>query len=182
MSAALRYNTGKPDISQIDKFGSALDKLASVMSQGAIKYEDDNWLLGDKPVEEYLQSARRHHRAFVNGEVYDSDSGNHHLAHAAWNYLAALRLLFDDAPVLDPDFDQEAFIARWTEPQDPNDEVADELPAIRVTYEGQLADMRVSTPDIGSNTIHYDGGGKITLTVEQCERAEEMGMLVYLDS
>ena len=180
MSDALRYNTGKPDISQIDKFGSALDKLASVMSQGAIKYEDDNWLLGGKPVEEYLQSARRHHRAFVNGEIYDPDSGNHHLAHAAWNYLAALRLLFDDAPVLDPEFDQAAFIERWTTPTDPNDEVAEELPAIRVTYEGKFGDMRVSTPEVGSNTIHYDSGGKITLTVEQTERAAEMAMLTYI--
>lgn len=111
---ALRFNEGKPELSYLLSFGVGLEDLAAVMSQGAIKYERDNWLKGGKPVEEYLDSAMRHLVAFRTGAVYDPETGCKHLAHVAWNMLAALRLTSDLAgvPSIDPTFDQEAFRGR----------------------------------------------------------------------
>jgi len=119
MSQALRFNDDKIQLSRIREFGSAIRKVVSVMQQGAIKYEDGNWLLGGKPDKEYLDSLDRHVQLFTEGEIYDKDSGNHHMAHAAWNCLALLRLNADDLPEIDPEFDQEAFIARWSSTEAP---------------------------------------------------------------
>jgi len=111
---ALRFNEGKPELGRLLEFGSALDKLVAVMQQGATKYEEANWLLGGKPDREYIDSALRHLQAFSAGEEFDPDIGTHHLAHAAWNMLALLRLNRDDAPRIDPEFDQEAFVKKYT--------------------------------------------------------------------
>lgn len=113
MSEALRHNTGKPRVDEVLKFGKALDDLTAVMTQGAVKYELDNWLKGGKPDNEYHGSALRHLRAHVNGELYDPETGCLHLAHVAWNVLAELRLNYPDTPSLNPAFDQAAFEEQW---------------------------------------------------------------------
>lgn len=184
---ALRYNTGKPDISQLDLFGTALDKLAAVLDQGAIKYEPRNWLKGGKPVEEYLAAARRHHRAYVEGEVYDAESGCHHLAHCAWNYLAALRLIHDDDPAVDPEFDQAAFLAQWGRDEPPIDVESREVTPdavqvheVRCTFEREEGVLKAGYPEPGINTFYADTGRKVPLYPEQVERAENEGILVYL--
>lgn len=110
---ALRFNEGKAELSLVLDFGSALDKLTKVMSQGAIKYDDKNWLKGGKPDKEYLDSALRHITAYVEGEAWDKDIGTHHIANAAWNMLALLRCNQNDLPNLDPEFDQDAFKAKY---------------------------------------------------------------------
>jgi hypothetical protein len=113
---ALRFNEGKPEISRILKFGHALDDLAAVMAQGGIKYHEDNWLDGGQPIESYLDAAARHLRDAVNGAVYDADLGTKVLAKVAWNVLAALQLCPEvQGPSIDPDFDQEEFVKRWTD-------------------------------------------------------------------
>lgn len=112
---AMRDNAGKPELGRLLQFGKALDLLASVLAQGAIKYEDGNWLKGGKPDAEYIDAALRHIRAFGMGEEYAADTGNHHLAHAAWNLLALLTVNRPDAPALHPDFDQAAFVQRHKE-------------------------------------------------------------------
>ena len=103
MSPAQRHNAGKPELGRVLKFGSALDDLAAVMARGAEKYAEDNWLIGGKPLAEYIDSATRHLRSVAVGEVYDGDLGTKHLAMAAWNCLAALRLIDEHAgpPVRD---------------------------------------------------------------------------------
>jgi len=117
MTEALRYNDTKPELHRVMDFGSALEKVAKVMEMGAIKYEDGNWLQGGKPDAEYLDSALRHILAFqdLGQEEYDTDSGCHHLAHAAWNMLALLRLNRDGAPDLAYGFDFDAYVDRWAE-------------------------------------------------------------------
>ena len=57
---ALRFNEGKPKLSELLYFANALEDLAAVCSQGAIKYDSGNWLKGGKPLNEYLDSAMRH--------------------------------------------------------------------------------------------------------------------------
>jgi len=110
---ALRDNSDKPRLSEVFKFGAGLKALARVMSQGALKYDEDNWLKGGKPDNEYLDAASRHLECYINGEFYDQDVGTAHLAHVAWNALACLRLNHNLMPDLDPDFDQETFVEKY---------------------------------------------------------------------
>lgn len=113
---ALRYNEGKAELAEILQFGNALEALAKVMSQGGVKYEHRNWLKGNKPDAEYINSAMRHLLSFEQGEFYDADTGCAHVAHVAWNMLALLRLNHTDAPLLDPEFDQEGYLDRYSNP------------------------------------------------------------------
>lgn len=116
MNEALRYNEGKAELAEILQFDNALEALAKVMSQGGVKYEHRNWLKGGKPDAEYLNSAMRHLLSFEQGEFYDQDTGCAHIAHVAWNMLALLRLNHHDAPALDPEFDQQGYLDRYSEP------------------------------------------------------------------
>jgi len=115
---ALRLNTGKPVVSEVLKFGSALEKLAKVMELGAVKYEQDNWLKGGKDDQEYLDALIRHVMHFIQAEgddeEYDVDSGCHHMAHAAWNALALLRLNRNLAADTAGDFSEDAYRERWS--------------------------------------------------------------------
>lgn len=116
---AARDNTGKPDLVQMLDFGTALDDVVAVLDQGAIKYEPGNWLLGGKPDSEYLSAAMRHIGKHRRGQVYDPETGVKHLASAAWNLLAALGLNYGAFPSIDPNFDQEAYVAKHTTPPAP---------------------------------------------------------------
>lgn len=110
---ALRYNADKPELSYLLSIPSAVEALAKVFSQGAIKYERDNWQKGGKPNEEYLDSCLRHLYASER-EHYDADTGCLHLAHAIWN-LAALIELNVPVELFDPSFDQAAFEAKYAD-------------------------------------------------------------------
>ena len=63
--------------------------LSEVLSAGAKKYPDHNWALGMK-WSRILGSLRRHITAFLCGEIYDPETGCHHMAHIAWNALALM--------------------------------------------------------------------------------------------
>ena len=110
---AKRDNSNKATLGMVLEFGSGLEKLAMVMKQGATKYEPRNWLLGGKPDSEYLDAALRHMEKFVNEGFYDEDIGTAHLANAAWNLLAVMRLNYGTMEALDPDFDQDAFLEKY---------------------------------------------------------------------
>lgn len=105
---ALRYNAGKPELSYLLSIPKAVEALCKVFSQGAIKYERDNWQKGGKPNQEYLDSALRHLFAFTD-DHWDTDTGCMHLAHAIWNLAALIELNTGTLPVFDPTFDQTSF-------------------------------------------------------------------------
>ena len=97
---ASRDNGGKPQLSRPLKFGSGLEAVANVMQHGAEKYAENNWLQGGKPDEEYLSAALRHIAKHQEDVRLDrpprcGESSNMHLAHAAWNLLACLRLNYE---------------------------------------------------------------------------------------
>jgi hypothetical protein len=71
----------------------ALNEIARVYAFGATKYADHNWLRGYKWS---LSSAAllRHVAQWMLGEDRDSESGCHHLAHAAWHCLTLLTFCF----------------------------------------------------------------------------------------
>ena len=113
LNAALRHNSGKPELHYLFTFGRGVEALARVFEQGGVKYEPYNYLKGGKPDVEYLDSALRHIGRLVEGERFDVDTGCHHAAMAAWNMLALIHLNHTDSPSVDPEFDQAEFVARW---------------------------------------------------------------------
>lgn len=110
---ALRFNEGKPEVHYILFYRKFVEALAKVQEQGALKYGYANWMSGGKPDTEYLDSGMRHLLAFFEGEMYDDDLGTLHLAQACWNFINLLEQNYGDMPVLNPEFDQSAFISRW---------------------------------------------------------------------
>ena len=163
---ALRDNNGKPELSQILFFDTALDHLAMVMSQGRYKYKDSepgvpNWTVGGKPDEEYLDSAVRHLRALIKGEFYDDDLGTAHAAHVVWNLLALLANNYPEAPTLDPAFDLEAFAEKYST------DTPEELEEYRVLIDDnydlwvELAPDRFCLLfDAGAHTARWAGGAQ----------------------
>jgi hypothetical protein len=129
--SALRYNEGKPELSYILSMPRMLEALAKVFSQGAIKYERDNWQRGGKPDTEYKDSLLRHLLAMEKGEMYDHDTGCLHAAHAIWNLGALIELNYGGVPALDPGFDQQAFIDKYDRPA-----IRPALPYQYTVYEG----------------------------------------------
>ncbi len=113
MAEALRFNQGKDEVHYILFYEAFIKAMAKVQEQGAVKYGYANWMSGGKPDTEYLDSGMRHLLAFFRGEMYDKDLGTLHLAQACWNFINLLEQNYSDFPVLDPDFDQESFVARW---------------------------------------------------------------------
>ena len=63
--------------------------LGDVLTRGAIKYRDHNWTLG-MPWHDVAGPMKRHMEKWLGGEVYDKDTGCHHLAMVAWNALALM--------------------------------------------------------------------------------------------
>ena len=79
-------------------------QLAMVCGFGAKKYDDDNWRKGYSWRLSY-GAMQRHLTQFWTGQLYDDESGVHHLAHAAWHCMVlfifstvARYKCFDDRP------------------------------------------------------------------------------------
>lgn len=99
---ALRYNQGKPELSQLAHFLPGLQELARHMSAGRAKYSDTvladgsevpNFVLGGKADSEYLDAAFRHLLALAAGEEFDPELGTHHgVGGVVWNMLALYTL------------------------------------------------------------------------------------------
>lgn len=92
---AERLNTGKPMLSFLLQFPTAIEAHARVKEMGAIKYARDNWKKGGKPWYEYVDAAMRHLMEFVRwkmgdkgADYYAYDTGCSHLGHAMWNIMA----------------------------------------------------------------------------------------------
>lgn len=75
---ALRYNTGKPELSYILDAMPALKDMVAVMEFGAKKYDRNNWCKGF-PKEKLLDSLLRHVDKFYSGEDIDPESGLSHV-------------------------------------------------------------------------------------------------------
>lgn len=101
MTAALRYNAGKAELSYLLDLPRALTELCRVFEYGAAKYSRGNYKLGGKPDEEYLDAALRHVFA-ARTAARDPESGCLHLAHAIWNLAALIELNVPDPHVHRP--------------------------------------------------------------------------------
>lgn len=75
------------------EFG-CLDQMVDVLTDGAEKYEEDNWKLIDNPEQRYFSALMRHLSAWKQGEKIDKDDGRSHMAHVMAN--AMFLIYFDD--------------------------------------------------------------------------------------
>ena len=80
----MRKNQGKPMLSFILDFPTALKELAFVMEGGMHKYDRHNWKKGG-PATELEDCLLRHLLAYHNCETNDKESKHHHLAHVIFN-------------------------------------------------------------------------------------------------
>lgn len=71
-------------------FALALEEVGKVGTYGAEKYTENGWKDVPNGEKRYLDAKYRHEMAYHRGEITDPVTGIHHLAHAAWNSLAAL--------------------------------------------------------------------------------------------
>lgn len=86
-----KLDHGKPDLSLLLMFGTALSAVGDVATFGAKKYTRGGWQFVPDGTTRYMAAMLRHvFKSFR--ESHDADSGLHHLAHAAWNSLAILEL------------------------------------------------------------------------------------------
>ncbi len=76
----LKYDQDKPRYDLLP--ANAIDQLARVLTFGANKYEANSWQNVENGLERYRAALLRHTFAIQNGEVYDSESGLPHSAHA----------------------------------------------------------------------------------------------------
>lgn len=67
-----------------------IEKVVEIYTFGAKKYKENSWQHLPDGYQRYKAALFRHITAYEKGEVYDSESGCMHLAHAAWNAIAML--------------------------------------------------------------------------------------------
>lgn len=100
----------------LDGFAHALLAVAEVATDGAIKYSDGGWQHVPDGVRRYAEAKDRH-RLHGAIEKRDPTTGHLHLAHEAWNALAALELVLREQPTnyagftLPPDNNHAGFVA-----------------------------------------------------------------------
>jgi hypothetical protein len=96
-----KLNDGKPRLGLVSPLFT--EPVARVLEFGARKYKLWSWVDGYKYSEIY-DATQRHLTAWWMGETLDSESGLHHLAHAACNLMFLLhwnamgRTDLDDRP------------------------------------------------------------------------------------
>lgn len=83
-TGSLRYNKGKPEMSQLDH--RFIMELADLLTVSEKKYGKHNWALGQKYSTAY-DSCMRHLHSFMGGQDFDSESQKNHLIHATANLM-----------------------------------------------------------------------------------------------
>jgi hypothetical protein len=64
-----------------------IEKLASILTKGAKKYADWNWIHVTPFNDRYFAATMRHLTAWRNGDKIDKESGQSHLDHAMCNIM-----------------------------------------------------------------------------------------------
>ena len=108
----------------------SLNMVADVFTMGAKKYSSENWKKGLSWLETF-GSFLRHYRAYLSGELYDAESGLHHLGHALVN-LIFIRQFYHLAPWHDDRLKAHLIIPRIV--LDIDDVIADFIGAYKKRY------------------------------------------------
>ena len=98
LEKGVKYDAGKP---RYDLFPAISEQeIVKVLTFGAKKYDDDNWRKVDNQQKRYYAAARRHMNAWRMGDVYDKESGLHHLAHAICCLIFLMTPELEDAKTI----------------------------------------------------------------------------------
>lgn len=89
--AGSKLDSGKCAAGVLHDFALALQAVADIGTMGAKKYTRGGWQTVPNGEERYLDAMWRH-LLKARHEELDPESGLPHLAHMAWNILAALEL------------------------------------------------------------------------------------------
>jgi hypothetical protein len=88
-----KLDAGKPEFDVLlFSFPGALAAVNAVGAYGAKKYSLGGFLEVPDGARRYMNADIRHKLKHQSGETHDKDTGELHLAHAAWNAMAALEL------------------------------------------------------------------------------------------
>ena len=105
MTTGKKYDAGKDRFDLIDDWAER--EFARALTWGATKYGDDNWREVSELQNRYFAALRRHINSRRRGEVYDKETGLHHLAHA----MACLHFMLA-ADIQDHGADEDEYLAR----------------------------------------------------------------------
>ena len=96
--AGAKDDGGKPNMDLVlGGFPDALLAVGRVGTYGANKYTPYGWHEVENGTSRYLSALLRHYLAYAKGNRLDNESYLPHLAHLAWNSLAALQLELEKA-------------------------------------------------------------------------------------
>lgn len=88
---AKKYDKGKPRPDLVlGDFMLALQHMVNVGSYGAFKYDPKNFQKLPDGEERYADAGLRHYTKRKLGEVFDTETGEFHLAHEIWDKVAEL--------------------------------------------------------------------------------------------
>lgn len=85
VSVGVKYDNNKLEYGLLPP--KALASVVDVLTFGVQKYERENWKYVPEALRRYFDAAQRHLWAYKQGEIYDPESGKHHLAHAICNLM-----------------------------------------------------------------------------------------------
>lgn len=92
-SKGIKYDEGKPQVGMVLRgFRRAILEVAKVGTFGANKYGRFNFLKVDDAAQRYEDAEFRHWLGSMEGDGLDDETKLLHLAHKAWNSLAALEV------------------------------------------------------------------------------------------
>lgn len=95
-SEGVKYDSDKPDLSLVfGGFSKALKDVGYVGTFGAHKYSPNGWKTVPNLQKRYMSALLRHTLEILDNNIFDNETGRHHLAHVAWNALALLEDLFN---------------------------------------------------------------------------------------
>lgn len=99
-----KYDTGKPDWALVP--GKELEDVVKVFTMGAEKYGRENWKSVEDGMFRYFSAMMRHINSYKKyletgdeADLYDAESGLHHLSHAMTNALFLMWLDNNEAHV-----------------------------------------------------------------------------------
>ena len=99
--SGVKYDAGKPEVVKgaLHYFPNALAAVADVSAAGARKYTWDGWRTVPDGVGRYTEAMGRHLLAEREGPTDSGPGGTGclHAAQVAWNALARLELMLEDA-------------------------------------------------------------------------------------
>lgn len=156
----------------------AFEDQVKGLTYGTIKYDDNNWIKVPEGRKRYMAATFRHIQAYRKGELYDKESGCHHLSCAINNlsFIVEKDLQgWEDVPEVVLKTEEDFFghgkvIAKELDKQDVSQEEYEKR-GVKLMFEGDesLITKAVWYPENDGRWIEWRGGIK---NVNSCTRVD----------